>query len=137
VPALPIERNVTPRRTARFAAGVLLLLAAACTFVAPPFVDLAGTWQTDANPTGRGWVLSLHTRGDSVAGFGYRLGLEGHVKDSVSVAGRAQGASVWLRFMPAKGDTSTFTGRIVSSSRLDGMLATAGTPPGTLRLSRE
>lgn len=118
-------------------AAALAFAAAACTFAAPPFANLTGTWQSDPNPSGRGWVLALTARGDSVTGRGFRLGLEGHVVDTVSVAGRAQGASVWLRLASHHGDTTSFSGRVESSTHLAGTLAEPGAPAGALSLRRE
>ncbi len=132
------SRPTTARAGARWALGsALALLAVACTFAAPPFANLTGTWQSDPNPSGRGWVLALTARGDSLTGYGFRLGLEGHVADTVAVAGRAQGASVWIRLAPAHGDTASFDGRIVSSTHLGGTLAESGARSGTLSLHRE
>lgn len=110
---------------------------AGCTFAAPPFANLTGTWQTDANPTGRGWVLALSARGDSVTGYGFRLGLESHVQDSVAVAGRVQGPSVHLVLATRHHGTSTFDGRIASATELAGTLAQPGNASGSLALHRE
>ena len=82
-------------------------------------------------------MLALRTRGDSVAGYGFRLGLEGHVQDSVAVAGRAQCASVHLRLAVPAGDTAIFEGEIASSTQLSGTLAIGGRPLGKLQLFRE
>ncbi len=119
-------------------AAVAAALVAGCGFFSvPPEANLTGTWQTDANPTGRGWVLALRTRGDSVLGYGFRLGLEGHVKDSVTVAGRAQGSSVHLVLATRRQGTSTFDGRIVSSTQVAGTLVEPKGVSGSLALHRE
>ncbi len=131
------KRSVPAERAVRSAAVLLLLAAAACIYTAEPLADLSGTWQAPATPSGRGMVLSLAMRGDSVTGFGYQLGIEGRVKDTLRVAGRAAGASVWLAVARTPGDSLTFSGRIVSANELSGTWKAPGQTPTALDLVRQ
>lgn len=128
---MPVDRAL------RAAAAVVLLAAAACIYTAQPLADLTGTWQAPPNPSGRGFVLLLAMHGDSITGSGYQLGIEGRVKDTLRVAGRAAGSSVWLAMARTPGDSLSFTGRIVSANELAGTWKAAGTVPTSLDLVRE
>jgi hypothetical protein len=114
-----------------------LALAGACTYTAPPYADLTGTWQTRSSPSGRGLVMSLQMRGDSISGFGFELGLESAVTDSLKVAGHASGTSVWLAVRRTHGAPATFSGHILSSNQFAGTWSVPGAPSGQISLHRE